>query len=80
MIYICDFFCYFYVDLYGNFDFVLVELLYVYLVCIGFEYGGSLVDGFMCCVDVCDLVFGYFVYVVVDSFDIFGLLNVLFIE
>lgn len=34
----------------------------------------------MCCVDVCDLVFGYFVYVVVDSFDIFGLLNVLFIE
>ncbi|MDN7559887.1 helix-turn-helix domain-containing protein [Burkholderia orbicola] len=79
-IYIRDFSRHFHADLYGNFDFVLVELPHAYLARIGPEHGGSPVDGLTCRVDARDPVLGHLAHAVADSLDTPGPLNALFIE
>ncbi|KWZ33181.1 AraC family transcriptional regulator [Burkholderia semiarida] len=79
-IYIRDFSRHFHADLYGNFDFVLIELPHPYLARIGPEHGGSPVDGLTCRVDARDPVLGHLAHAVADSLDAPGPLNALFIE
>ncbi|MBR8060328.1 helix-turn-helix domain-containing protein [Burkholderia dolosa] len=79
-IYIRDFSRHFHADLYGNFDFVLVELPHAYLERIGAEHGGRPVGGLTCRPDVRDPVLGHLAHAVADSLDAPGPLNALFIE
>ena len=79
-IYIRDFSRPFHADLYGNFDFVLVELPHAYLERVGPEHGGQPIGGLTCRPDVRDPVLGHLAHAVADSLDAPGPLNALFIE
>ncbi|WP_175822625.1 AraC family transcriptional regulator [Burkholderia sp. BCC0419] len=79
-IYIRDFSRHFHADLYGNFDFVLVELPHAYLERVGPEHGGQAIGGLTCRPDVRDPVLGHLAHAVADSLDAGGPLNALFIE
>lgn len=79
-IYIRDFSRHFHADLYGNFDFVLVELPHAYLERVGPEHGGQAIGGLACRPDVRDPVLGHLAHAVADSLDAPGPLNALFIE
>ncbi|KVT10220.1 AraC family transcriptional regulator [Burkholderia sp. MSMB1078WGS] len=79
-IYIRDFSRHFHADLYGNFDFVLVELPHAYLERVGPEHGGQPIGGLACRPDVRDPVLGHLAHAVADSLDAPGPLNALFIE
>ncbi|HDR9205236.1 TPA: helix-turn-helix transcriptional regulator [Burkholderia vietnamiensis] len=79
-IYIRDFSRHFRADLYGNFDFVLVELPPAYLERVGREHGGSAVGGLTSRPDVRDPVLGHLAHAVADSLDAPGPLDALFIE
>ncbi|WP_430506958.1 helix-turn-helix domain-containing protein [Burkholderia sp. BCCCDS15] len=79
-IYIRDFSRHFHADLYGNFDFVLVELPHAYLERVGPEHGGQAIGGLTCRPDVRDPVLGHLAHAVAGSLDAPGPLNALFIE
>ncbi|HHL4080664.1 MULTISPECIES: AraC family transcriptional regulator [unclassified Burkholderia] len=79
-IYIRDFSRHFHADLYGHFDFVLVELPHAYLERVGPEHGGQSIGGLTCRPDVRDPVLGHLAHAVADSLDAGGPLNALFIE
>ncbi|KVE24261.1 AraC family transcriptional regulator [Burkholderia singularis] len=79
-IYIRDFSRHFRADLYGKFDFVLVELSHRYLDDLGREHGGTEIGGLSCAPDVQDAVLGHLAHAVADRLDEPGALNTLFVE
>ncbi|RQR56682.1 AraC family transcriptional regulator [Burkholderia sp. Bp9126] len=79
-IYIRDFSEYFHADLYGNFDFVLVELSRTYLDRLGDEHGDARIGGLTCAADTRDPVLGHLAHAVAASLDMPGALNTLFVE
>jgi AraC family transcriptional regulator len=79
-IYIRDFSDDYRADLYGNFDFVLVELSRAYLDRIGDELGDKTIRGLTCSIDEQDPVLGHLAHAVADSLDAPGALNALFVE
>ncbi|MDP9584898.1 UNVERIFIED_ORG: AraC-like DNA-binding protein [Burkholderia contaminans] len=79
-IYIRDFSRNFRADLYGQFDFVLVELSHRYLRDLGREHDGLEIGGLSCAPDVQDAVLGHLAQAVANSLDGAGALNALFVE
>ncbi|MCR4468207.1 AraC family transcriptional regulator [Burkholderia sp. SCN-KJ] len=79
-IYIRDFSQNFRADLYGKFDFVLIELSHSYLDRLGREHDGTAIGGLTCAPDVQDPVLGHLAHAVADSLDVPGALNTLFVE
>ncbi|KVG34212.1 helix-turn-helix domain-containing protein [Burkholderia ubonensis] len=79
-IYIRDFSEHFRADLYGNFDFVLVEVSRACLDRLGEEHGDALIAGLTCAADQCDPVLGHLAHAVADSLDTPGALSTLFVE
>ncbi|TGN95219.1 helix-turn-helix domain-containing protein [Burkholderia sp. USMB20] len=79
-IYIRDFSRNFRADLYGKFDFVLIELSHSYLDRLGREHDGTAIGGLTCAPDVQDPVLGHLAHAVADSLDVPGALNTLFVE
>ncbi|WP_175753345.1 AraC family transcriptional regulator [Burkholderia ambifaria] len=79
-IYIRDFSRNFRADLYGKFDFVLVELSHRYLGDLGREHDGLEIGGLSCAPDVQDAVLGHLAQAVANSLDGAGALNALFVE
>ena len=79
-IYIRDFSRNFRADLYGKFDFLLVELSRSYLDRLGREHGGTEIGGLTCAPDVQDAVLGHLAHAVANSLDAPGALNTLFVE
>ncbi|KAF1031189.1 MAG: Exoenzyme S synthesis regulatory protein ExsA [Burkholderia lata] len=79
-IYIRDFSRNFRADLYGKFDFVLVELSHRYLDDLSREHDGLEIGGLSCTPDVQDAVLGHLAHAVADSLDGPGALNALFVE
>ncbi|MDN7857904.1 AraC family transcriptional regulator [Burkholderia cepacia] len=79
-IYIRDFSRNFRADLYGKFDFLLVELSHAYLDGLGREHDGTEIGGLTCAPDVQDEVLGHLAHAVADSLDEPGALNALFVE
>lgn len=79
-IYIRDFAEDFRADLYGNFDFVLVELSRPYLDRLGDEHDDTTIRGLTGALDEQDPVLGHLAHAIADSLDVSGALNALFIE
>ncbi len=79
-IYIRDFSRNFRADLYGKFDFLLIELSRTYLDHLGREHDGTGIGGLTCAPDVQDAVLGHLAHGVADSLDVPGALNALFVE
>lgn len=79
-IYIRDFSRNFRADLYGKFDFVLIELSHGYLDHLGREHDGAAIGGLTCAPDVQDPVLGHLAHAVADSLDVPGALNTLYVE
>ncbi|MGU7772621.1 helix-turn-helix domain-containing protein [Burkholderia sp. MR1-5-21] len=79
-IYIRDFSEDFRADLYGEFDFVLVELSRPYLDRLGEDYGDTLIGGLTCAIDQQDPVLGHLAHAVADSLEEPGPLTTLFVE
>lgn len=79
-IYVRDFSRHFRADLYGQFDFVLIELSHRYLDDIGREHDGIEIGGLSCAPDAQDAVLGHLAHAVADSLDVPGALNALFVE
>ncbi len=79
-LYIRDFSEHFHADLYGNFDFVLVEVSRAYLDRLGDEHGDARIGGLTCAADTNDPVLGHLAHAVADSLDMPGTLNTLFVE
>ncbi|KAB0657108.1 helix-turn-helix domain-containing protein [Burkholderia territorii] len=79
-VYIRDFSRNFRADLYGKFDFLLVELSHAYLDGLGREHDGSGIGGLTCAPDVQDAALGHLAHAVADSLDESGALNALFVE
>ncbi|AOI67926.1 AraC family transcriptional regulator [Burkholderia territorii] len=79
-IYIRDFSRNFRADLYGKFDFVLIELSRSYLDHFGREHDGAEIAGLTCAPDVQDPVLGHLAHAIADSLDVPGALNTLFVE
>ncbi|WGY73576.1 helix-turn-helix transcriptional regulator [Burkholderia cepacia] len=79
-IYIRDFSRNFRADLYGKFDFLLVELSHAYLDDLGREHDGTEIGGLTCAPDLQDAVLGHLAHAIADSLDGPGTLNSLFVE
>ncbi|KAG8153790.1 helix-turn-helix domain-containing protein [Burkholderia catarinensis] len=79
-IYIRDFSDDFRADLYGEFDFVLVELSRQYLDRLGEEHDTALGGGLICGIDQRDPVLGHLAHAVAGSLDEPGTLTTLFVE
>ncbi|WP_431822994.1 helix-turn-helix domain-containing protein [Burkholderia sp. F1] len=79
-IYIRDFSDDFRADLYGKFDFVLVEVSRPYLDRLGEDYGDTLIGGLTCAIEQRDPVLGHLAHAVADSLDEPGPLTTLFVE
>ncbi|WP_179400917.1 helix-turn-helix domain-containing protein [Burkholderia guangdongensis] len=79
-IYIRDFSEDYRADLYGKFDFVLVELSRAYLDRLGDEHDDMAIAGLTCAIDTCDPELGRLAHTVADNLDAPGVLNALFVE